>query len=633
MKWLVPLGFIGLVGILVLILIYILKPNYQQKFISSTYVWKMSLKYRKKKIPVSKLRNLLILICQILSIALLATILARPIIPGEELSNNEKIVIIDSSASMLTQVDGVTRYERAVTQVKALTEEVLSMDNGCLSIILAGETSEVLAQRAIPEEKDEVVAALTPLISNKLNLACGYGNADIDGAMALAEEILFENPNAEVVLYTGTNYLRKNGVKVVDVSSELEWNVAVLSCESELVEGYCLFSVEVSNYHGPDVGPGDVTVSIALENANGLGQTMSMGQKVNCDNEVTKVEFYFADLSNAVYSYDTARIYVEYEDSNMLDNVFYLYGGNKENVKIQYASAKANPFFQATLLAMRERMSWRWNITLDDVQPNETPVLEGFDLYIFEHKAPQQLPNDGVVILMNTNVVPTGLDGLSYATESETSGTFTGVSEHPILKEVDVSQIETSAFFPVMSYDDFEPVMYCGTYPMLLVRNNPAQKIAVMPFSVHNSTVAMTEFAAIIYNLFNYFLPSTATQNVFEVNQEAEFNCRGAKLSVKGPNNFDQEFVEFPAKVKMEMPGTYSIEQVLVSGNTIVERVFVHIAKDHSNVLLEVEELTAPVVQENNQTIDRDLIIWFAIALVALLFIEWILHTRDFKRR
>ena len=44
MTWLVPLGFIGLVGIIVLIIIYILKPNYQQKLLSSTFVWKMSLK-------------------------------------------------------------------------------------------------------------------------------------------------------------------------------------------------------------------------------------------------------------------------------------------------------------------------------------------------------------------------------------------------------------------------------------------------------------------------------------------------------------------------------------------------------------------------------------------------------------
>lgn len=638
MKLLLPLGLIGLVSILVLILIYILKPNYQQKLLSSTYVWKMSLKYRKKKIPVSKLRNLLILICQILILALLATILARPIIPGEELSKNEKIVIIDSSAAMLVELkdptyalENTTRYERAVTQVIAQAQEVFELDGGCLTVMLAGETPQVLAQRATVDDSEAVLADLKALIANG-NLACEYGNADIDGCMTLCEDILYENPDAEVMLYTGTDYIRKNGVKVIDVSSDLEWNVAVLGCEAQKVEGYWAFDVEVANYHGPEVGPDEVDVSVALSNANGLNQTITLSKTIKCDNQSAKVEFYFGDLSTAVYSYDTAKVYVEYDDCYSYDNTFYVYGGNKEEVKIQYASAKANPFFTATLLAMRDRMSWRWNLIVDDVQPNETPVLEGFDMYIFEHRVPSQLPGDGVVILVNAPGAPTGLDGLRMGTPTQAGGTFTGVADHPILDEVAVDQIECSSYIPVMAYDDFEPVLFCNNYPVLLVRNNPGQKIALMPFSVHNSTVAMTEFVTIIYNMFNYFLPSTATRNVFEVNETAELNCRGARLTVKGAN-LNEEYVSFPAKVKFTQPGTYSLEQMLVSGETIVENIFVHIEAQHSNVLLQVDELTSPIVQTNEETVDQDLIIWFAIALVSLLFIEWILHTRDFRRR
>ena len=55
MSLLKPLGLLGLIGIIVLILIYLLKPNYQNKFISSTYIWKLSLKFKKKKLTVSKL--------------------------------------------------------------------------------------------------------------------------------------------------------------------------------------------------------------------------------------------------------------------------------------------------------------------------------------------------------------------------------------------------------------------------------------------------------------------------------------------------------------------------------------------------------------------------------------------------
>ena len=53
MSWLTPIGFLGLIGLIILIIIYIIKPNYQQKFISSTFIWKLSLRYKKKKIPIT----------------------------------------------------------------------------------------------------------------------------------------------------------------------------------------------------------------------------------------------------------------------------------------------------------------------------------------------------------------------------------------------------------------------------------------------------------------------------------------------------------------------------------------------------------------------------------------------------
>ena len=40
MSWLTPLGLLGLIGLIVLIIIYIIKPIFQNKIISSTYVWK-----------------------------------------------------------------------------------------------------------------------------------------------------------------------------------------------------------------------------------------------------------------------------------------------------------------------------------------------------------------------------------------------------------------------------------------------------------------------------------------------------------------------------------------------------------------------------------------------------------------
>ena len=84
MSWLAPLGFLGLLGLVALIIIYIIKPNYQNKIISSTFIWKLSLKLRKKQIPISKLRNIILFICQVLAICAFTFILARPVIAAEK---------------------------------------------------------------------------------------------------------------------------------------------------------------------------------------------------------------------------------------------------------------------------------------------------------------------------------------------------------------------------------------------------------------------------------------------------------------------------------------------------------------------------------------------------------------------
>ena len=102
MSWLTPIGFLGLIGLIVLLIIYLIKPNYQNKQISSTFVWKLSLKYRKKKLPISKLRNILLVICQCLIITACAFILAQPFIDGEDANaGKEKVIIIDASGSMI----------------------------------------------------------------------------------------------------------------------------------------------------------------------------------------------------------------------------------------------------------------------------------------------------------------------------------------------------------------------------------------------------------------------------------------------------------------------------------------------------------------------------------------------------
>src|SRR5690606_42148293 len=91
-----PLGLLGLLGIIALIIIYILKPKYQDKTLSSTFIWKLSLKYKKQSIPLEWLKSSLIVILQVLIITIMTIIMANPNITfvsesGEKRSEERRV--------------------------------------------------------------------------------------------------------------------------------------------------------------------------------------------------------------------------------------------------------------------------------------------------------------------------------------------------------------------------------------------------------------------------------------------------------------------------------------------------------------------------------------------------------------
>ena len=79
MKFLQPLGLLGLIGVPVIILIYILKNKYNEQTVPSTYLWTLSEKFFKRRNPLSGLTGLISLILQILTVIVVSLAIARPI--------------------------------------------------------------------------------------------------------------------------------------------------------------------------------------------------------------------------------------------------------------------------------------------------------------------------------------------------------------------------------------------------------------------------------------------------------------------------------------------------------------------------------------------------------------------------
>lgn len=626
MSWLTPLGFWGLIGILILILIYILKPNYQQKFISSTFVWELSLKYRRKKIPINKFKNILLFICQVLVITSCAFILAQPVIEENKAPEVfEKVAILDASASMRSTYDDVTRYERAISQISTMAEQVFEQ-NGYMTVIVAGKEASYVAQRVTSEDSLDLLATLEEMVNDD---TCTYGKADIEGAVKLAQKVVDVNAEAEVLLYTGTEYLSHDGVTVVDVTENGEWNAAILNCEALVEENYYTFKVSVAAYNRDT----DLMVYCDIKGANG-GGTVRMELPVRCNgDEVKTVSFVTQNSTTAVHEFESAHVYISENDSFASDNDFYVYGGKKPELKIMYYSPNANIFFAGSVMSVRDTLSGRWSIEYKEINKKtesaELPV-SGFDFYIYEDEMPDIMPEDGVVMLVNMDKVP---DGLPVIMGSEVNGNFnlSYGDTHELTNRLNPEKMILTKYKKLINYDGFTPLLYCAGDPVLLVQETEKQKVVLMPFSVRYADFSMlVDFPILIYNIFEYFMPSTLTEYAFDVNDTISLKARGDSLSVESSTGKIKEtFDKFPCELTVTEYGTYTLVQTPMSGVPVEEQFFVKIPSSESEINKTLDELYELVVPVKKVDDNLDLLIYFALALVALLMLERLLQAMD----
>ena len=679
MTLLLPLGLLGLLSLAVLILIYVIRPNYQNKLVSTTYVWKLSMKYRKKRLPISKLRNLLILLCQLILLATLAMMMAQPAVPIlTGTSENEKIAVLDASASMQIRSGNSTRYSRAIEQIKELADDTLSKEDGVLSVIVAGSDAYLAATRLTSSDKDIAAGILDELNAQ----GCGYGSADIDGAAELAEQLLQINSRSEVIYYTATTHQGSGSFKVVDVGDADDWNAAVLGVDAVMLEATNTYCFDVSVGCFGDIQNANVkapvNVTLQLVNPN-MQKDEQTGQKVPTGT-FTCTKTFYPDGENAytvhfsnstdktaggdgedaddpeqqgthsappygtngndfnglggIYSFERVEVTISSGDSFTDDNQFVLYG-TTPSLRVQYATSGTTAFYSGAIrYARNEFFKETWDIEFVEVSPDKA-ATSGFDLYIFEGTAPDKMPTDGVVLLSNPDKAPegSGFEISSSPTMVDFDTPLDVINSSPLTQYMTPQNINAGSYRTVTKNDgSYQDILSCDGVPVLLARNDADVKAVLLTIDLNYSTFAVSPaFAMFIYNIFNYYLPPTLSQNDYEVGETVTVNARGEDLSVRLPDNSSiNAFESLPAQLTATIQGTYSVSQTGLDGSPLeLEQFFVHVPNEESNITRMADalpELYAELTQDEGYD---HLIMWFAIAAIVLFAAEWLLHSRE----
>ena len=145
MTFLHPLGLLGLIGIPVLIIIYLIKNRYTEQTIASTYLWRLSERFLKRKNPISRVTGIISLILQLLLVTVLSLAVAHPTItlPG---AAREYCFVIDASASMNMQQDGSTRFDLAKEEVRELIDD--AKNGSTFTVVVVKDTAEILVEQS-----------------------------------------------------------------------------------------------------------------------------------------------------------------------------------------------------------------------------------------------------------------------------------------------------------------------------------------------------------------------------------------------------------------------------------------------------------------------------------------------------
>lgn len=519
MSFLYPLGLLGLIGIPVLIIIYIIKSKYTEQTIASTYLWTLSERFLKRKSPVSKLAGIISLILQLLAITLISLAIAHPIItiPG---SANEYCFILDSSGSMQTESGRSTRFELAKEEIDGII--AASIDGSTYTLICVGDSTSVIYERL--EDKEQARMLLD-------EQECAYCTADFTKALGLAQGYFNENPALLTYLATDTEYEGADNIELISVADK-SINYALSDVDSTHIGGQLTLTGNIASY-GEST---DLTIELFIDGA----ESPVAAEKVSLEKD-SPAPF---SISAKVGAYESVRVAIKEEDSLPLDNQFIIFNVKSES-SYKTLIVSERPFFIESMLG------GLISADIDVITPDKysQDQIKGYGLYVFdsvEFGDKTELPKDGTVWLLNVSgsvegsgfsvqgeVTLEGSDTLSLTASS--SSTAKALTSGLIGNDIHITRYIKCGFYrnftTVYSYKG-NPAVFVGT-------NANGNREAVFAFDIHDSNLPLLyDFSVLMTNLVKYSFPDMVESTAFECGTSADINvitnCQS--IRVESPN-------------------------------------------------------------------------------------------------
>lgn len=614
MKFVNPLYLILFISLVPLLVIYFLKPTFKNKEVSSTYIWKESLKYGKVKKGI-QLNNIIALIIQILILLTIVLMAATPKVFSKLEVQKEQVMIVDNNAYMMAKVDGETRFERAIAEVKTMAQAAINNKEKVTVAVLNGRN-----RMPISMEND------INTINQKLDvLKCTFGNTSASDGILDIKQRLSKNTKKKISYFSSGEHQNLGDINYVDVSREGEFNVSILSFRRKLVNNYWRFEIDLISTGANK----QVQVTLKLKGANSEKKQVTRNIQTSLvDGEQTTLNV--DDLN--VYEFDEATVNIRTvdgsEDALKFDNKVVISHGRPDPIKVQYYSTKPNNFMQASLRALRNMYANTFDLQISEPSQIGDVKTSGFDYYIFEHFVPNELPTDGKVFLLNPNEITAknaSRMGITLGAERIGKYSIDSADPHAITNRLNFFKIKITKYRALSTANEARPLAYSNNECVMALSKD--KNVVVATINLHNSDLALLlDFPILMNNIFSYFIPKTMdVDREYQVGDKIKINSRYENLTLE--HNGGKRQLEKGEELTLNSPEMYTITEkkgAIENVYKVIPRLNSESIEMRRTVSLKngVGKFEEPKKQEN------DIFIILAGIIVGLIFIERILTIR-----
>jgi Ca-activated chloride channel family protein len=493
MSFLSPLALLGLLFVPVVLAMYLLKLRRDERIVPSTLLWQRLLTDVEANAPWQRLRRSLLLLLQLLVVALLAMLAARPFLERPAGLAGDVVVVIDTSASMGASDIPPDRLTEAKAQVLAKLHDLPA--NGTVSVIAAGRTARVVVNGT--SDLGRVRAAIE-------GITVSPSTGDLGDALNLANALAARAGDAEILVAT-------DAALAIKPATRLDHKVSVLQVGRER-RNQAIVALAVRP------APSGVTRSVFVSIANLDIEPAQRRLEVYADDILieakdlktldpqTRTEVIIDDVPRGASVIEvrlTSGADSAQADALALDDRAWAVVPRDRLRRVLLVGA-GDPYLETALSYLPN--TELYGVTPDKYGPSTHPEL--FDLIIFESSLPAELPRTAILA-----IAPAATSELGEVIGSLTDpGIATLPTDDPILKFVDLSSVHvgkaTKLALPAWARS---VIPGPAGAPLLYVGELAGQRAGVMAFLPRNSDLPLqVAFPVLMANLAGELLGGSA---------------------------------------------------------------------------------------------------------------------------